>query len=156
MKTDIDNGQFVKPPCYEIKAPTDYTVFFDILTKSFPNQAYLCFEGGVHPKEFQSFIESSSVVCEIEIRKGTIWPKSKMYHLPISEKIVGIIVEWTEKLAAAELCAHLMIHDGEEVLLTWYDFPDDPFMVSSKLGEEWVETFAKKLSTSYKLYEDGL
>jgi len=49
-----------------------------------------------------------------------------------------------------EIAGHVHVHDGRKLLLQWFDFPCEPFLISKDVSEERVRDFCQELGTEYR------
>lgn len=142
-------------PEYILEKPRDYALFFSNLPTYFKSGAYLYLEDPSTRGRMGEILARYKESHPLRIAHDTIWPKTNGYHLPISELICAQLAEAQMNLAAPEVCAHLKVHDGAQLLVVWHDFPDNFLRVSTAVREEVVKRIAHDLQTSYKTNQDS-
>jgi hypothetical protein len=127
-KGKIDLPDLVEPPCWEI-GPPDFQRFLCELPGFAPSGSVLCVED-VDTSEIQQYLSARPGPFENETNKGFLKLQPKIYFMPISEENLRGLARLSERYAEPEVCSHLRIYRGEEIVLSWHDLPFDPFYVA--------------------------
>ena len=135
---------------WEIKEIRDSTAFFRLLPVLLPKDAILCFEGISIAKDVKVYLQVNSISPNFELRKGTIWPKSAIFHVPINAAFIEGLASMTENHAEPEICDHLQAYAGEKIVLAWFDAFHDPLWLTMDIPEIKVEEFCNNLKAKYK------
>ena len=149
-QTDTARLNYVEAPSWEIDAPSDCILFFRNIAKIMPEGSVLFIEGTNICEEAEKFYKQQNLHCDLRFVAGTIWPKPRFYHIPIRRTTVEKIAELAGTHAWPEICDHLRIHDGNRLLLHWFDFPHDPIIITGTIGEMEIRTFCEQLVTEYR------
>ena len=137
--------------CWEVaKGRKDCQICFRELPKLFPQRATLCIEGTSIANEVKSYLDSHRVKQITKVQLGTLWPRPTVYHVPCDEQTLSGIMELAEKHAEPEICDHIYVYKGQEVLFEWNDAFSQPIYISKKVPEEKVKVFCEALGCSYK------
>jgi len=136
--------------CWELTRPKDFPALFHGFIEFLPENSILRFELGSPRGELKEFFLFNSIPEKIPIPKGTIWPKSQVFHVPATNDNLRILSELTEHYAEPEVAEHFHVYCDDYVLIDWYDAFDDPIYVSKKFSESKVAEFCEALSIKYK------
>jgi hypothetical protein len=131
----------------------DPTDFFRRLPALVPEGSVLVLEGGSHSKLLQAFLDEHRVPPDINVARGTIWPRADVVHLPASVQVLRELADHAERCAEPEICSHMHVYASGRVVVQWYDAFSAPCYVSKQLPAERLEAFCAELRTSFK---DGL
>jgi hypothetical protein len=144
-------GIMLEGPCWEVAGRrVDQAGFFRALSRLVPERSFLFVEGGEHPPLLKQLLEDQSIVGQLKIARGTIWPRSPVFHLPATHILLKELADIAETCAAPELCDHLHVCDAAGVLIQWHDAFSDPFYISKRLPRDHVDAFCRALGTSWK------
>jgi hypothetical protein len=98
-------GETLKGPCWEVSAgnvePAEFLRALGILVEQ---GSVLVLEGGARPAELAAFTRSHAIRAEIEVAKGTVWPKTDVTYLPASSEVLDGLAAFMEERAPPELC----------------------------------------------------
>jgi hypothetical protein len=142
--------------CWELTRPKDFPNLFRGFIEFLPENSILCFELGIPKGELKDFFLTNSIPERINIPKGTLWPKSQVFHVPATNEILRKLSELAEHYAAFEVAEHFHVYCDGQVLIDWYDAFDDPMYVSKKISENKVAEFCKTLSIKYKNHQENV
>ena len=139
-----------EPDPWEVDATTDVERFLRALPLLVPAGAFAYFEGTGEP-HVAEYLRSISVPPPVKVALGTIWPRPDCHHVPISMPTMESLAGFLDERPAGFVCAHCHVHDGVSVLLEWHDaFTNGAMLVSRKIEEDRVSSFAAALATSYR------
>ena len=142
--------------CWEVSGPKDFPSFFRGLIGFLPEGAIMRFELGKSRGKLAMFFTSKSITETIPIPKGTIWPKSQVFNIPVTDKNLLELSELTEKYAEPEVADHFHIYLDDDVLIDWYDAFNDPMYVSKKISQDKIASFCDSLSMTYKEHLENI
>lgn len=128
----------------------DPSAFFRALPKLVPDDAILFLEGGAHPPRLAAFLQERQLWPALRPALGTIWPRQPTVALPTTTGFLSALAEQTDGCAVPEICSHLHVYRGEQVLLEGYDAFNNAFYVSQVLPEGRLRDFCADLEWSWK------
>lgn len=134
---------------YEIIGKIDPSLFFLHLNNLLPNNSIIYMEGTSIRNELKELLKNSQVEPKAHIQKGTIWPKSKKYHIPCTEEILINLTKIIKKFTIPEICDHFIAYKNDALLINAYDAFDYVY-ISSKIDESKVKEFGEKLGCTYE------
>ena len=124
--------------------------FFSALPEILPLPANLCFEGTSISSDVQALFASSAVAPTLQIPPGTIWPKSRIFHVRATKQFLQQLASLAEKHAEPEVCDHFHAYKDAHGLMQWYDaFSGDSLLVDAAVPEASVQDFCRKLGVKY-------
>jgi hypothetical protein len=140
---------WVEAPCWELSKHSDYTKFFTaVSTLEFGGDAKVVLETTSPSEKVEETLNPYLVDTS---KPGGIFKflSSKICHysLPFEASSLKILAELIDTHAAPEVCNQLLVVRGDEVLLSWYDFPDDPFRIVGSVSDESVQSLAAELGS---------
>lgn len=71
--------------------------------------------------------------------RGTLWRSPRSFHLPVRTGVLGLLRELEKRHASPEVCAHLAVYRGEEILALAHDAEGGALLVGRTLPPEAVE-----------------
>ena len=129
---------------------TDHAAFLRALPHLVPPGSVLYLEG-VYSDAIIDYLRRHPAEHRLKIAGGTIWPKPQCFHLPITEETALNLGGLSQSCAAPEVCAHLHVYRGDQVLASWYDAFTDPLRVSASIPENRIQEFCHDLKCTYEL-----
>lgn len=99
-----------------------------------PRPAILSIEGGTGPGPLDALAEYKTAPRRTDL-SGTISP-SEESHFPLTATVIDGLQALAECHAVPELMDHLVVYDGEHVLLAAYDAGSGPIVISRRLPPE--------------------
>ncbi len=143
-------GLVLEEPRWQVKGLKDPASFFASLQLLVPAGAYLFLEGGSHPAELRRWLEVHNVEIAPHPALGTVWPASRFYSVSLASETPMELAELTKDAARPEVCHHLHVYAGGQVLVSGYDAFSDPFYVSAAVTQERVEQFCAATRCRYE------
>jgi hypothetical protein len=143
---------WARSPYWVIDPPEDYSKFFaELPSMRFPSGCFALLEG-------TSLADSVLMLLQpflIEHKPGRRLlflrsSDSRRYRVPLDPNIFSGLSTISRSLAGPEICNELLVFCGEDCVLSWYDFPSDPFYVSCSIPEDSVRLFCGVLGSSMK------
>lgn len=113
-----------------------------------PAGAVLYLEGTSIVPNIQAFLETHQAQESQLVVRGTLWPRPKTYHLPLTGSNLSQLRELAERHAEPEICDHLVVYRGDEVLVSAYDAGSSHVYVSRDLPPETVEGLRRRLGVA--------
>ena len=144
-----------KHPFWEVSGETDFPSLLTALADLLPEGCILYFEDGSPSGELLDFLRAHEVPERAHVAYGTIWPKPRVFHVPVVPETLQRLAELTRSCAAPELAIHFHVYLNQTVLLEWHDAFGQPMLLSGEFPEERVRTFAERLHMSYQRVEPG-
>ena len=129
----------------EIGYVTDFYKLLQAIDEAMPKDAVLYLEGTSIAPDVASFLESRSAQDQREITANTLWPKPKVFHIPLTRDNLADLRNLAEQHAAAEVADHLVVYRGEDVLLWAHDAGYGYVRVARNLRESIVESLRDSL-----------
>lgn len=129
---------------------SDITVFIRELRMLFPEGSNICLEGTSVNSRIRKFFQSNRAETTTKVEGGTIWPRSRFFHIPLTNEIVQKLAEFTETHALPEICDHFHVYKDQELLLQGYDFLGHSVSLSDKIDEDLIKDFCEKTGCAYK------
>jgi hypothetical protein len=111
-----------------------------------PEGAVLYLEGTSIVPDIRAFLEAHPTEESEPVGRGTSWPRPKTYHLPLTGSNLSQLRELAERHAEPEICDHLVVYRGDQVLLSAYDAGSSHVYVSRDLPAETVEGLRRRLA----------
>jgi hypothetical protein len=150
-KEELSGASLALDAYWELSAPADAAAFVRRLPELLPEGTVLYLEGASMAREVSDFLDARRSPTELKIARGTILPRPKVYHLPMTEPNTAGLAELFEAHASPEICDHFHAYVGGGVLLQWHDaFFDDPLLLSPTIPEEKVKRFCNALGCTCK------
>ena len=115
------------------------------IDEAMPKDAILYVEGNSIVREIKDFLTSRQAGTPREIERGTTWPKPKTFHMLLEGTNLAELRALAEHHAAPEICDHLVVYRGDQVLLAAYDAGDNVVDVTKSLSQETVECLCEAL-----------
>ena len=138
--------------CWAIAASAwDAELGFAALPTLIDGDCTIYLEGGSHSDEVASFIDTHQVAPQVQIARGTIWPRQQVYHLPATVDVFDGLSRLADHHALPEICEHLVIYRPSIVLVDWYDVFDREIYASSTIPERSVRKFAGIVGATYRV-----
>ena len=81
---------------------------------------------------------------------NTLWPKPKVFHIPLTGDTLGQFRDLADKHAAAEVADHLGVYRDEDVLLWAHDAGYGYVYVARDLSESIVEALRDALGDAIR------
>ncbi len=138
-------------PEWEVSAPADMVAFMKHLSGLLPEGSVLVLEATSIARDVKSFLEAHQPANRPTLHVETTWPKSKVFHVPVTQMNMNMLAELVENHALPEICDHLKAYKGVREILAWYDVCcDDPWFVDACIGEAPLRSFCETLGCTYK------
>lgn len=81
-----------------------------MLTVLLPKDSILYFEGISIAKDIKLYLQVNSISPNFELPKGTIWPRSAIFHVPINAAFIEGLAAMADNHAEPEICDHLQAY----------------------------------------------
>ena len=129
---------------------TDLYKLLRAIDEAMPKDAVLYLEATDIAPDVASFLESHPAQARREIRANTLWPKPRVFHLPLTGDNLAEFRDLAEKHAEPEVADHLVVYRGEAVLLWAHDAGDGYVDVARDLTEPIVEALRNALGDAIR------
>lgn len=113
-----------------------------------PEGAVLYLEGTSIAPEIRAFLEAHRAEESQRVVLGTSWPRPKTYHLPLTRSNLSQFRELAKKHSEPEICDHVVVYLGDEVLWYAYDAGSSYVYVSRDLPPGTVEGLRRSLGVA--------
>ena len=132
--------------CWAVTAPKDFSQFLLNLARLLPSGSVLCIEACCSPQPVLDFLDAHKVEAAIKLPRGTLLPRSEMFHLPVTEENLRQLDSVITSSDAAGIPTHVQAYNGDSILLQWFDASaGDPIFASKKISEDALKAFCANL-----------
>lgn len=136
---------------WEVSPPEDVTAFFHHLHELMPARAVLYLEGVSIGTSVAKRLTELQCEPQAQVALGTLWPKPRCFHIPLTEQNLREIAALYESNAPPEICDHLHVYAENSVLLEWHDaLYDEPFLVDERISKQQLQKFCRAIRSSFK------
>lgn len=112
-----------------------------------PRPATVFVEGTSCSAETTAFLRSHETSPGRDDLSGTLWPKAAQFHVPLTDTVVTGLISLAERSAEPEVCDHLVVYRGPEVLLAAYDAGSSDVWISRSLPSQVTDRVKVALGT---------
>lgn len=91
------------------------------IDEAMPRGSILYVEGTGIARDVRQYLAARQADERVEVSRGTAWPKSVTYHLPLIGDHLSTLRALAERHAEPEICDHLVVYENGRVLLAAYD-----------------------------------
>ena len=140
---------------WEVGGIRKASAFFEALVEFLPLSTYLRFEGTSVAPDVRALLEANAVAPAMNITRGTLWPKPKVFHVLANERLLRTLATLALHLAEPEICDHFHAYQDGQLVLQWYDAFSDPLLVDETIAEAAVQHFCSKLGVRYSRLQAG-
>jgi len=138
---------------WQIDAPADKAAFIRALGALLPAGSWLVLENTTFADEVRVFLESRQPANPPRLRHGTIWPRSRLLHLPATPENLDALARLFETHLVPEVCCHLRAYHENRLLLEWWDVDcDDPCYLASSVDANVLQVFCQRLGCARLLH----
>lgn len=134
----------------EIGYVTDLYKLLRAIDEVMPKDAVLYVEATAIAPDVASFLETRTAQDQREITSNTLWPRPRVFHLPLTGDNLAEFRELAEKHAEPEVADHLVVYRGDDVLLWAHDAGDGYVDVARGWPESSVEAFRDALGDAIR------
>jgi len=120
------------------------------IDEAMPDDATLYLEGTSIAPEITTFLKSHASVSDTTrpIACGTLWPSAKAFHLSLDGNNMSQLRELAEHHAEPEICDHLGVYRGDNLLLWAPDAGDGDVELARSLPGEVLRKLEHSLGNS--------
>jgi hypothetical protein len=115
------------------------------ISAALPRDAVLYLEGTSFAPEVAQFLEAREPDETPKVERGTIWPRPRGFHLPLSGGGLEQLRVLAPRHAGPEVAHHLVVYRGGDVLLWAHDAGGGDVLLSRSLPAETVAAFVEAL-----------
>jgi hypothetical protein len=148
----MPSGTRILDSYWSVTPPAHYSTALWALPIVLGQEFVLGFDSTVGP-DLQTQFQNYRVEAPLEVASGTIWPRQEILFVRFTARSIRDLIEFGNRHAEPEVCIHLHGCSGGELVLQWFDFPDDPLLLRGDVPLDQVQAFAGALSSSYERYE---
>ena len=123
----------------------DFYRLLRAIDEAMPKDAVLYVEGTSIAPDVASFLESRPAPNPRRISANTLWPKPKVFHLPLTGDNLAEFRKLADKHAEPEVADHLVVYRGEAVYLWAHDAGYGYVDVARYLSESILESLRNAL-----------
>lgn len=121
----------------EIGYVSDLEQLFGALS-GIPDGSMIYLEG-TSAADVLAWLERASVPGETLVTRGTAWPATANHHVPATTENLIALAGFAVRHAEPELCGHLVVYRGEQVLVSAYDAGFDTVFAHRDLPESVLD-----------------
>ena len=151
--TMTDKLPWAKSPYWVIDPPEHYSKFFaELPSIKFPSGCFAVIEGTSLADPVLALLKPFLIEHKLG-RRFLLFLRSsdsRRYRVPLDPKTFSRLSTISSSLAGPEICDEFLVFVEEDCVLSWYDFPGDPFYVSCSIPEDSVRLFCSVLGSSIK------
>jgi len=141
-------GARLEGPAWEFSVPKDIPDFIRAIP-TLSNNAFLFLETSSSSRAIAKVLKEISVVPELDIAKGIIWPKPISYHVPVFPDTIETVAALFDNHIPFEVCCHFHVYSKGKIVLEWHDaFSNEPFLVSKDVSQDRANSFARGIGCS--------
>jgi hypothetical protein len=118
----------------------------EALDTGMPGDAVVYVEGVAFADDVRAALAALPEVPEEQRRddlQGTLWPSPLSFHLSVGTGVLGRLRELEKRHAEPEICAHLAVCRGEEILALAHDAAGGKLLVGRTLAPQAVENMRR-------------
>lgn len=134
---------------WEVRCRERYDELLVRLASILPPGLTLFVEGSAMAPLIQAYLEARPAASPTVIRSGTLWPRLRGYHMPMTEENMAGLAQLMGLVAEPEVGDHLHAYRGEVAYLIWYDAFSAPLYVRDDVGEEAIRRLCEDIGGEY-------
>ncbi len=123
---------------WELECHGRYGELLTTLASILPSGMTLFLEGSAMAPLIAAYLEARPAADPLEIRSGTIWPRTRHFHMPMTPENVAGLAELMDLVAEPEVGDHLHAYRHGVAYLIWYDAFFSPLYLHRDVGEEAI------------------
>jgi hypothetical protein len=112
---------FAENAAIDVGLIKDLYALLEAIDDVMPSDSVLFLEAGSATADIVQFLETHHQSTPHTVKRGTIFPRSRVYHLPLSSGHLTELRRLADQHAEPEVCDHLAVFHGDRLLLTAYD-----------------------------------
>jgi hypothetical protein len=124
----------------------DFSSLLRAIDEVMPKEAVLYLEGTSVAPDVVSFLEARPAQNPPKVEANTLWPKPKVFHMPLAGDNLAELRKLADKHAQPEVADHLVVYRGAAALLWAHDAGDGYVDVA----RTWSESTAKPLRNALR------
>jgi len=118
-----------------------------------PTGSTLYLEGSSTAGVIDEYLRDHPAEHTTEVPRGTIWPRSTVYHMPMTSENVSGLAALMDTVAEPEVCNHLLAYQGTTAYIIWYDaFYKSHLYLRKEVPESEVQRLCADFGTEYSAY----
>jgi hypothetical protein len=114
----------------------------EALEAGMPSDAVVYVEGVAFAADVRAALAALPQLPEEQRRtdlRGTLLPVPESFHVPVGSGVLHVLRELEQRHASAEVCIHLAVYRGDEILALAHDAGDASLLVGRALAPDAVE-----------------
>ena len=136
---------------WEVSSCSDFPALLCQFESLFPQGSIIYIEGSSRKKDVIKYFQGHSSDDLVKVRVGTLWPKPRIYHVPITKESMHDLIALAKKYYPLEIAHHIHVYNGSKVLMQWYDaFSNAPMCFSQDFNEDSIKCFCRNLNLEYE------
>ncbi|HET8539991.1 MAG TPA: hypothetical protein VFL83_08990 [Anaeromyxobacter sp.] len=113
----------------------------EALEEGMPPDAVVYVEGAAFASDVRAALAALPSIPEEQRRtdlRGTLLPVPESFHIPVRSGVLGVLRELEQRHASPEVCTHVAVYRGNEILALAHDAADASLLVG-RLARDAVE-----------------
>lgn len=139
----------VEGPHWRVVGVKTFDTFFRCLADLVPEGSTLYIENTTFTPDVEDYLKGLMIEDGVEVARGTIWPKPRIYRIPIAQTHLFGLARISAQHAEPEVAEHMIVCSGSVILLEWYDAGFDTIYLSKEIDEDKVKCFCTKIGAKY-------
>ncbi|MEN3312164.1 MAG: hypothetical protein V7645_1493 [Actinomycetota bacterium] len=129
---------------------SDFYALLGAIDETMPNNSVLCLEGTSVASDVAVFLEQRQASERPAIKANTLWPKPRLFHLPLADTNLNDLRSLAENHAEPEIADHLMVYRDRSALLWAHDAGSGYVALSRSLPEGTIQRFHDALGSALR------
>ncbi len=131
--------RFAEDEYAELGYVSDLRVLIRAIDAAMPKSAIIYIEGDSIVPEVASFLTSHLASEPRDVWPGSSSRRSRAFHVHLTGTNLAELSVLADSYAAPEVCDHVAVYKGDELLLTAYDAGENYVEVSKSLPDETIQ-----------------
>jgi hypothetical protein len=129
---------------------SDFYELLRAVDEVLPKDAILYLEGTSIAPAVSDFVTAREAGENPEVEPNTIWPKPRVFHLPLGGTNLKELRSLADQHAEPEVADHLVVYRGSDVLLWAHDAGNGHVQLSRRLPRQTRGRFTEALCASLR------
>jgi len=139
------NGEYPEAPYWELRGNINVSAIFSTLFTTFDNNYSLVLELSWPQPHIATILKKLSSAT----KESKTSYKAVMYEMPLGRDIPKDLLRLAREHAGAEYCCNAFVVNKDACLLSWFDFPFEPILISGQATDDIVRRISEKCQLSY-------
>lgn len=132
---------------------SDLYALLRAIDETMPTDATLYVEGTSIARAVEEFLTARQAAAWREVEPNTISPKPRTFHLPLQGTNLAELRAIADRHAEPEVCSHLVVYRGDDVLLWAHDPGSGYVELARSLPEDRTSRFRAALGAALRSRE---